>query len=455
MIVKNVEELLDGYKGTEREIRKMAIEIVEHVIKRSNPEKLVLDFLNIENGKNRKAKLKTGEILEFDRAYVVAIGKAAYPMAKAITKIIPDVSGVIVTKYGYAESKKLGNLEVIEAGHPVPDENSVIGVKKALKILEKAKKDDLLILLISGGGSSLFAMPEDGITLEDKIKTYKLLLECGARIQEINTVRKHISAIKGGKFVKKATCRVLSLIISDVVGDDLETIASGISVKDSTTFEDAISILKSYKIWDKVPNSVKEYLERGRDGKEEETLKEDLNNVINKLICGSSKVCEFAVEKARDFGVNTYILTSQMEGESKDVGIFLASIAIDVKNKNRPFNPPAVIVAGGETTVTLMNTENSKGGPNQELALGFAKKLDGCKSICLISIDTDGTDGPTDAAGGLVSYDTWNRIREAGLNPMEELIKHNSYKALKSAKALVFTGPTETNVNSITILVIR
>ncbi len=451
MIVKNLEELVSDYSGEERKARELAIKIAEYAIEKANPEKLVLDFLSVDEN---RIKLKTGESFYFSKVYVVAIGKAAYPMTKAVVSLIKDVEGIAVTKYGYSKSSKIGKVEVIEAGHPIPDENSVKAVEKALEILKKAKKDDLLILLISGGGSSLFAMPEKGISLKDKIKTYELLLSCGARIQEINTVRKHISAVKGGKFVKKAKCRVLALIISDVVGDDLETIASGISVKDPTTFEDAVKILKDYGIWDEVPESVRKYLERGlKDG--EETLKEDLDNVTNKLICGSSKVCEFAFEKAEELGLKAVILTSLLEGESREVGVALASIAAEVKKNGRPVKPPVAMIAGGETTVTL-SKDKAKGGPNQELALGFAKKLSysNCSCVCLVSLDTDGTDGPTDAAGGIVSNDTWEKIKKAGMDPLKELMRHNSYEALKVAKSLVFTGPTETNVNSISVLVV-
>ena len=455
MLVKNIDELLSGYEGVEKYLRERAVLIAEHAVDMANPEKLVKSYLYCRNG---TLKVKNCGDFEFSKAYVVAIGKAAYPMAKAVDEIIGDriAEGIVVTKYGYSESRRVGIMDVVEAGHPVPDENSMKAAKKGLEIAEKVGEDDILILLVSGGGSALFVMPERGISLEDKIKTYKLLLKSGARIQEINTVRKHISAVKGGKFVKKVRGKVLSLIISDVVGDNLEAIASGISVKDPTTFEDAVKILKNYEIWYKIPESVRTYLERGLKGEEEESLKVDLENVTNKLICSSSKVCEFAAKKARTLGFTPVILSSVLEGESKDVGIALASIAVEIRKNKRPFNPPVALIAGGETTVTFNGKKTGKGGPNQELALGFAKKLEESKvdGICIFSLDTDGTDGPTDAAGGLVSSDTWERIVRERVDPLKELMMHNAYTALKAGNALVITGPTDTNVNSIAIIVI-
>ncbi len=464
--VKNRDELLSGYEGIERELRECAIRIAEHAVRMADPERLVLDYFeSLKNaGDKFTVRTKDGREFEFRGVYVVAIGKAAYPMAKAVNEIFGERirDGVVVTKYGYSRSDRIGVMEVIEARHPVPDENSLRGAERGLEIAGKVGEEDLLILLVSGGGSALFAMPENGITLEDKIETYRLLLKSGARIQEVNTVRKHISAVKGGKFVKRVRGKVLSLIISDVVGDNLEAIASGISVKDPTTFEDAVKILKNYGIWDKIPDSVRSYLERGLKGEVEETLKEDLKNVVNVLICSSSKVCSFAAEKAEELGFNPVIMSSVLEGEAKDAGIVIASIALEMRNRK---SEKMAMIFGGETTVTFCEAGNEmkgekerkegKGGPNQELALGFARKVSGSCGVCLIAIDTDGTDGPTDAAGGLSSGDTWGRIEKAGMDPLRELRNHNAYEALKAGNALVITGPTDTNVNSLVIVLVN
>ncbi len=446
-MIKNRDEILSF---GDVEAKDIALQIVEHAIARADPYRIVKETVKVEGSKivveGRSFKIK-GDI------YVVAIGKASCPMAKAMEELLGDriKEGVAVTKYGYAI--KLSRIDVVEAGHPIPDENSVRGAERAIEIAKKVGKDDILIVLVSGGGSALFVMPEDGISLDDKIKTNELLLKSGAKIHEINTVRKHISKVKGGKFVKDVEGTVISLIISDVVGDNLEVIASGITVKDPTTFEDACKVLKHYSIWDKVPESVRKHIELGMRGMKDETLKEDLKNVHNFLICSSKKVCEFASEKAEELGYRAYIVTSSLEGEAKHAGTVIASIVQEVWRNDRPFKKPAILIFGGETTVTIAG-KAGKGGPNQELALSSAKKIDKLRGCCIISVDTDGTDGPTDAAGGIVDSHTVEVLDANGIDVDEYLSNHNAYEALKVAKGLVFTGATKTNVNSMVVAVI-
>ncbi len=446
-MIKNRDEILSF---GDVEAKDVALQIVEHAIARADPYRIVKESVKVEGSKiiveGRSFEIK-GDI------YVVAIGKASCPMAKAIEELLGDriKEGVAVTKYGYAV--QLSRIDVVEAGHPIPDENSVRGAERAIEIAKKVGKDDILIVLVSGGGSALFVMPEDGISLDDKVKTNELLLKSGAKIHEINAVRKHISKVKGGKFVKDVEGTVISLIISDVVGDNLEVIASGITVKDPTTFEDAYRVLKHYSIWDKVPESVRKHIELGMKGMREETLKEDLKNVHNFLICSSKKVCEFASEKAEELGYRAYIVTSSLEGEAKHAGTVIASIVQEIWRNNRPFKKPAVLIFGGETTVTIAG-KAGKGGPNQELALSSAKKIDKLRGCCIISIDTDGTDGPTDAAGGIVDSHTVEVLDANGIDVDEYLSNHNAYEALKVAKGLVFTGATKTNVNSLVVAVV-
>ena len=445
-MIKNRDEILSF---GDVEAKDVALQIVEHAIARADPYRIVKESVKVEGSKiiveGRSFEIK-GDI------YVVAIGKASCPMAKAIEELLGDriKEGVAVTKYGYAV--QLSRIDVVEAGHPIPDENSVRGAERAIEIAKKVGKDDILIVLVSGGGSALFVMPEDGISLDDKVKTNELLLKSGAKIHEINAVRKHISKVKGGKFVKDVEGTVISLIISDVVGDNLEVIASGITVKDPTTFEDAYRVLKHYSIWDKVPESVRKHIELGMKGMREETLKEDLKNVHNFLICSSKKVCEFASEKAEELGYRAYIVTSSLEGEAKHAGTVIASIVQEIWRNNRPFKKPAVLIFGGETTVTIAG-KAGKGGPNQELALSSAKKIDKLRGCCIISIDTDGTDGPTDAAGGIVDSHTVEVLDANGIDVDEYLSNHNAYEALKVAKGLDFTGATKTNVNSLVVAV--
>ncbi|NJE07711.1 glycerate kinase [Thermococcus sp. M39] len=443
----NKDELLSYGDVTAREI---ALTLMEEAIKSSDPYEAVKRALKTEDEKiivNGKEFPIKGKI------YVLAFGKAACSMAKAVEEILRDKleEGVAVTKYSYALPLK--KIKVIEAGHPIPDENSMKGALAGVELVKKVGKDDILLVLISGGGSALFCLPEDGIRLEDKIKTNELLLRSGAKIYEINTVRKHISKVKGGKLAKLVKGTLISLILSDVVGDPLEAIASGPTVKDPTTFEDAYRILKVYGIWDKVPESVKRHIEKGLKGEVEETLKEDLPNVYNFILGSVSIACESAKRKAEKLGLKVYILTTTLEGEAKDVALALGSIIEEVYNRNRPFEKPVVLIAGGETTVTILG-KAGLGGPNQEIALSITRKISGLRGTAVLAMDTDGTDGPTDAAGGLVDSYTLDVLKKEGIDVEEYLSLHNAYDALKKAKALLITGPTRTNVNSIFIAVI-
>ena len=432
------------------EAKRIALTLMEEAIKSSDPYEAVSRALKL---KGNKLIVREREFPIKGKIYVLAFGKAACSMAKAVEDILGDrlEEGVAITKYGYALPLK--KIKVIEAGHPVPDENSMRGALAGVELAKKVDKDDILLVLISGGGSALFCLPEEGISLEDKIKTNELLLKSGAKIYEINTVRKHISKVKGGKLAKLVKGTLISLILSDVVGDPLEAIASGPTVKDPTTFEDARRVLKVYGIWDKVPGSVRRYIEMGLKGEVEETLKEDLPNVHNFIIGGVSIACESAKRKAEELGLKAYILTTTLEGEAKDVAIALGSIIEEIYHRNRPFEKPVVLIAGGETTVTILG-KAGLGGPNQEIALSIARKISGLRGTAVLAMDTDGTDGPTDAAGGLVDSYTLDVLKKEGIDVEEYLATHSSYDALKKAKALLITGPTRTNVNSIFIAVI-
>lgn len=430
--------------------KEIALALMEEAIRSADPYEAVKKVLKVEDGRlivNGKEFPIQGKI------YVLAFGKAACPMAKAVEEILGEkiAKGIAITKYGY--SLPLERVKVIEAGHPIPDENSVKGAKLGVELAKKVGENDILIVLISGGGSALFTLPEDGISFEDKMKTNELLLKSGARIYEINTVRKHISKVKGGKLARLVKGTLISLIVSDVVGDPLEAIASGPTVKDPTTFEDAYRILKLYGLWDKLPESVKRHIELGLEGKAEETLKEDLPNVHNFLIASNSLACEAAARKAKELGLNAHILTTTLEGEAREVAVAFGSVIEEIYHRNRPFERPCVLIAGGETTVTIEG-KAGLGGPNQEFALSIARKISGLRGVAVLAMDTDGTDGPTDAAGGLVDSYTMEVLRNEGIDPEEYLRGHNAYEALKKARALLVTGPTRTNVNSMVIGVI-
>ena len=445
--VLNKEELLSF--GDAR-ARSMALRTLEKALLSADPREAV----------RRALKFEGGEILILGEAfpvrgeiYVLAFGKAACLMAGGAEEILGEriKEGMAVTKYGYGA--ELRRIRVLEAGQPVPDANSLLSGRAALELVRKMREEDLLLVLISGGGSSLLVCPPPGISLEDKIKANDLLVRSGAAIREINTVRKHLSEIKGGKLAGAARGEVMGLILSDVVGDRLDIIASGPTAPDPSTFEDARRILELWGLWDEIPESIRRHIISGIEGKVEETPKGDLPNVRNFIIGGGRIACEAAAEEARRLGLEAHILTTSLEGEAREAALAFSSIVEEVYRSGRPFRKPCALIAGGETTATVRG-ERGAGGPNQEFALSAAVKIAGFEGVAILAADTDGTDGPTDAAGGLVDGFTFSRLREEGIDPEEVLARHDAYGALRKAHSLLVTGPTGTNVNSIYIAVI-
>jgi glycerate-2-kinase len=325
-----------------------------------------------------------------------------------------------------------------------------------LDIVERAERNDLIICLISGGGSSLMPLPRGSISLEDKREITQALLKSGATINEVNTVRKHISDFKGGWLAKKAyPAAILNLILSDVVGDPLDFIASGPTVPDSTTFNDALEVLKKYDLWAAAPKSIKKVLSEGEKGLIPETPKADdeaFKRVYNVVVGNNRSSSLAACERLRSAGLNTLLLTAALEGEARHVGVVLASIAREISVSGNPVEKPAGIVAGGEATVTV--TGKGLGGRNQELVLAAASKLKGSDCIVLASLSTDGIDGPTDAAGAVVDGKTAMRALEMGLAPEKFLAENNSYRFFSRLSDLILTGPTGTNVNDVSVIVV-
>ncbi|MDH7478093.1 MAG: glycerate kinase, partial [Candidatus Bathyarchaeota archaeon] len=356
----------------------------------------------------------------------------------------------------YGSKHKTDVIELHEASHPIPDDSGVKGTRQMLEIVKKAEKDDLIICLISGGGSSLMPLPRGEITIADKREITDALLKCGATINEINTVRKHISDFKGGWLAKKAyPATILNLILSDVVGDPLDFIASGPTVPDSTTFSDAIKVLKKYGLWERTPASIRKVLLEGEKGKIPETPKandEAFKKVFNVIIGNNRLASQTAQKYLKSEGVSTLLLTATLEGEARHVGTMLASVAREVSASGNPIPKPAGIIAGGETTVTI--TGKGKGGRNQEIALAAAIKMKSMEGAVLASISTDGVDGPTDAAGAIVDGKTLTRAAKEGLIPEEYLAENNSYNFFSKLEDLIFTGPTGTNVNDISIIIV-
>ncbi|MFO7560736.1 MAG: glycerate kinase [Desulfobacterales bacterium] len=399
---------------------------------------------------------KNYDLSRFDRVYVIGAGKAAAPMATAIEEILEDkISGGIITvKYGHLS--KSGRINVIEAGHPIPDQNGRDGAESILSLAEGAGKNDLVICLISGGGSALLPLPAEGITLKDKQDAIKVLLSCGASIDEVNSIRKHISGIKGGMLARAAyPATLVSLILSDVVGDDLDVIASGPSIPDSSTYEDCMGILSHYNISDSLPEAVYAHICKGASGLIPETPKpgDPVFKKTASLIIGSNmEAITSAKKKAEEIGYNTIVLSSMIEGETKHVARVHAAIAKEIRKTGNPLSPPACILSGGETTVTI--TGNGRGGRNQEFSLAAALDIATYQDIVVFSAGTDGTDGPTDAAGAVADTTTVKRALEKKIDPVNFLLDNDSYNFFRILDDLVITGPTNTNVMDLRIILV-
>lgn len=382
------------------------------------------------------------------RCVVVGAGKASAAMAAALEAAWPnvDLSGVVVTRYGHAVPT--GRIEIIEASHPVPDDRSAEAARRILAAVEGLTADDMVIALISGGGSALMVSPAEGMTLADKMAVNRALLASGATISEMNAVRKHLSRIKGGRLALAAKpARVVSLLISDVPGDDPSQIASGPTVADPSDIETVREIVSRYAL--DLPENVRKVLEKGEETPKAGDIAEDI-----RLIAAPSLVLQAAADEAVKLGLTPLILGDSLEGESRDVGAVMAGIAISARRKGLPLKGPAVLLSGGETTVTIGKGPAGKGGRNTEFLLSLALTLKGADGIWAIAGDSDGIDGVEDAAGAVVTPDTLARMRAAGVDPRQSLVSHDSYTAFRAAGDLVVTGPTLTNVNDIRAILI-
>ena len=417
-----------------RSIRDDAMTIVEESIRAVLPEAAMVRALA---GKEIK-----------DKVILVAIGKAAWNMAKiARDRLGSSVKrGIIITKYGHSGGP-VDDCEIIEAGHPVPDENSILGTTKVMEMVSALSPDDQVIFLISGGGSSLFEKPLDGVSLEDVIILTRKLLGCGASIGEINTIRKHLSAVKGGRFAQQCGgASILTIVLSDVIGDKLDTIASGPAYPDSTTSADAFSILQKYAI--SISSNLEKAIER-----ETPKVVQNCETVVTGNV---TALCDATAKSAAKLGYSPHILSTSITSEAKVMGKFLASFAREIQNReDSPIapKPPCAVIAGGETVVRL--TGSGKGGRNQEIALVAAMGIEGVENVLIFSIGSDGTDGPTDAAGGMVDGKSAERMRLGAILPEISLVNNDSYPALKASGDLIITGPTGTNVNDLMVILCR
>lgn len=395
----------------------------------------------------------------FQRVFLIGAGKAATPMAGAAAQILgPHLSiGLVITKEGHGKYS-LGSipstLEILEAGHPLPDYRGVRASRQLEDLLSQAGESDLIVCLISGGGSALLVSPADGLTLEELQSVTSSLLACGAEIGEINCLRKHLERLKGGGMARLAApATMVAMVLSDVVGDPLDVIASGPCVPDPTTFRDAYQVLERYSIVADVPEAVRVRLHAGMRGEIDDTPKPGdlIFDKTQNLIIGSNRIAaQAAIHQARQEGLNTMLLTTYLQGEARHAGRALSAIARQIANTGEPLERPACLVAGGETTVTLAG--NGLGGRNQELALSCVRDLDGLQDIAIVTLATDGGDGPSDAAGAVVTGETLQRGLLLGLSPENHLRRNDSYHYFEPLGDLIKSGPTQTNVNDLTFI---
>jgi len=448
MKIKNRVALINNTRESLKQARKDAICAVENALDSIDPADAVKHIVKSDSRVLYIAGKKI-ELSKISKFFLIALGKASVKMAKSLLSIIKIDEGVVVSNVKCDDL--MGNVEFIKAAHPIPDESSIYAGEKMLSISDKTDDDSLTFILISGGGSAM--VESSSVALKDIQKTTKLLLNAGADITEINTVRKHFSNIKGGKLLNKLNGKVVSLIISDVVGNDLSTIASGITYFDSTTYRDAYNVLEKYEIRNKVPKGVINLLSDGAQGKLKETLKEKefrLKDVENIIIAYNYKACRCATDLLSERGYLTFYLGSHIQGESKNIAQMLGRIAIDIAKSS--VEKPAAIVCGGETTVNV--TGSGLGGRMQELSLAISPFLNHIPALFL-SFGTDGIDGITNAAGAIADRYTIKRALNKKLNYRKYLNNNDSYNFFSQLDDLIFTGPTQTNVADICILLIN
>ena len=437
------------------QLRSDGMEIFIHALRAVDPVEAVKRYLDLE-GEDLVVNGITYSLRDYGHIYIIGGGKAGASMALAVEEILGDriTKGVINVKYGHLADLK--RVKLNEVGHPIPDEKGVSGAEEIIGLLEHLGQKDLVICLISGGGSALLPSPADGISLGDKQKMTNLLLECGANINEINTIRKHISKLKGGGLARLAyPSTLIALILSDVVGDPLDVIASGPTVPDESTFGDCMAILRKYDLLGKAPQSISHRIGRGIKGEIEETPKAG-NPIFEKthnVIIGSNIMAVKAAEgRARELGYKTLILSTFIEGETREVAKVHTAIAKEIGKTNHPIGPPACVISGGETTVTIRG--KGLGGRNQEFVLASALEIQELKDVVVLSGGTDGTDGPTDAAGAIADVNTVVRAEQLGLDATAYLEDNDSYHFFEKLEDLLITGPTNTNVMDLRLILV-
>ncbi len=437
------------------EQRWQAARIMDAALDAVDPARAVAAQLQREGDTLRVAG-RSYRLDAYRRVIVVGGGKAGAPMAQAVEQVLADrvSDGLVNVKYGYTGPTRLVHLQ--EAGHPLPDEAGRQGALRIASLLRQATLDDLVLCLISGGGSALMTLPAEPITLAEMQSLTDALLRVGATINEINSVRKHVEVLKGGGLARLAyPAQVIALVLSDVVGNPLDVIASGPTVPDTSTYAMAHQVLARYCLLDDVPSSIRRRLEQGMAGAIADTPKPGdaiLERAQNVIVASNDIAARAAVRQARALGMNALLLSTYVEGEAREVAKVLAAIAREVRASGAPLAAPACVVVGGETTVTIRG--NGQGGRNQEMALMAALRLEGLENVAIACLATDGSDGPTDASGALADGNSIARARALGLDAWDHLRRNDSYRFFQPLGDLLMTGPTNTNVNDLAFVMV-
>lgn len=449
--IKNSEQLLS--KGEVR-LRRIALDIAESALTNADPGRAAASIVKLQDNTLTLGP-RTFVLAEGQRIFVVGTGKASYPVAKVLDEVLGDRihAGFVTCKKGQEGS--LRHITLHLASHPMPDESSMVAAARTVELLQQVRSNDIVIACVSGGSSSLFVSPVPGVSLADKAATSRILLTCGANIIEINAVRKHLSTVKGGQLIKHlpAGTHVVNLTVSDVIGDPLDYITDP-TVPDTSTFEDARATLDKYNLWSVLPHAVTDYLRLSPA--EHETAKEhDLTHLdrTDIILQKADAACIGAAEAARRHGLTPMILSTFFEGESSALGRTYAAIARQILLDGNPLRSPCVLIGGGETIVTV-NGPVGEGGPNQEFVASAALDLAGVRGVVVVGLDTDGTDGPTRFAGGMVDGFTTEEARQAHIDLHTALRSHNISPALESIAEQIVTGATGTNVNDLKFMVV-
>ena len=440
--------------ATERKLRRDALAIAQAALTAADAGTAISRHLAIRRGLLRAGRCQL-PLADFDRVFVLAVGKAAVSMAAMLESLLGDrlTGGLAVTKHGHAPAA-LKLIQVKESGHPIPDEAGLAAAARAGLLLRDLNARDLLLVAVSGGASALLPAPAAPLTLLEKQQTTGLLLQCGADIAELNQVRKHLSSLKGGRVAALAyPATVIGLLLSDVVGDSIDVIGSGLTAPDASTFADGLNVLSRYGLLNRVPLAVRKHLEAGREGTLPESPKpgDPIFRKVHNVVVGSNRLAlEAALAEAKRLGYRSAILASTITGETREAAGVHAAILREMHNFGSPLRSPACLLSGGETTVTIRGA--GKGGRNQEFALAGALGIAGLKDALILSLGTAGTDGPPDAAGAFATGTTLQRAARLNLDLAGHLARNDAYPFFDALGDLVRTGPTGTNVMDIHLL---